>query len=72
MLLSYGVDVGRGEDHAPEDSDTACRGLEMSMRQGSPPSGLAAIAHVGYPCPRGEHRGARRAHPTAPTDQGAA
>ncbi len=72
MLLSCGVDVGRGGDHAPEDSDMARRGLEVSVRQGSPPRGLVAIAHVGYPFPCGEQRGARRAHPNAPADQGAA
>ena len=44
----------------------------MSVRQGSLPSGLVAIAHVGYPCPRREHWGSRRAHPDAPANQGAA
>ncbi len=63
---------GARGDRAPDDSDTACRGPEGRVRQDSPPSGLAAIAHVGYPCPCGEHRGSRRAHPTAPADQGAA
>ncbi len=72
MLLSCGVDVGRGGDHAPDARDTARRGLEMSMRQGSTPSGLVAIAQMGYPCPRGKHRRARRAHPATLTDQGAA
>ena len=71
MILSWWMDVGRGEDHAPEDSDMARRGLDISVRQDSPPSGLVAIAHVGYPCPHGEHRGSRRAHPDALANQGA-